>query len=160
MMGLGQVARRVFTDLVNLGDGALPDSRRQRRLADFLHNEKDEKEMEAVRRVVQRLADARLVTTSLDKGEESVQIIHDSLIREWARLQRWLKKDRAFLSWQRELEREAREWRETSHGEASGRDDGQAAAGTQAGGGGALAEGAGQGSGRRGAGVRRRPAWI
>ena len=123
--GLGPVARRVFTDLVNLGDGALPDSRRQRRLADFLHNEKDEKEMEAVRRVVQRLADARLVTTSLDKGEESVQIIHDSLIREWARLQRWLKKDRAFLSWQRELEREAREWRETSTGEASGRDEGR-----------------------------------
>jgi WD40 repeat protein len=122
--GLGPMARRIFTDLVNLGDGNLPDSRRQRRLADFLHDEKDEKEVEAVRRVVQRLADARLVTTSRDKGEESVQIIHDSLIREWARLQRWLKKDRAFLSWERELEKDAREWRESSPGPSS-RDEGR-----------------------------------
>jgi hypothetical protein len=85
--GLGPVARRIFTDLVNLGDESqrLPDSRRQRRIADFLHGENDATEAESVRLVVQRLADARLVTTSLDKGEETVQIIHDSLIREWAR---------------------------------------------------------------------------
>ncbi len=119
--GLGPVARRVFTDLVNLGDEAqrLPDSMRQRRPAELVHDGKDETEMEAVQKVVQRLEDARLVTTS----QESVQIIHDSLIREWARLQRWLKKDRAFLSWQRELEKDAREWRDT--GEASGRDEGR-----------------------------------
>ena len=158
--GLGQVARRVFTDLVNLGDGALPDSRRQRRLADFLHDEKDEKEMEAVRRVVQRLADARLVTTSLDKGEESVQIIHDSLIREWARLQRWLKKDRAFLSWQRELEREAREWRETSTGEASGRDEGRLLRGRRLEEAERWLRGERAGIWARGSGSSCRPAWI
>ncbi|MBN1236651.1 MAG: trypsin-like peptidase domain-containing protein, partial [Methanotrichaceae archaeon] len=125
--GLGPVARRIFTDLVNLGDESqrLPDSRRQRRMADLLHDENDEKEKESVQKVVQRLADARLVTTSLDKGEETVQIIHDSLIREWARLQRWLKKDRSFLAWERELERDAREWKETSAGDVSGRDEGR-----------------------------------
>ena len=41
-----------------------------------------------------------------------------------ARLQQWLRKDRAFLSWQRELERDAREWRESSL-EPSGRDEGR-----------------------------------
>jgi uncharacterized delta-60 repeat protein len=124
---LGPIARRIFTDLVNLGDESqrLPDSRRQRRKADFLHDENDENEREAVHLVVQRLTDARLVTTSLDKGEETVQIIHDSLIREWARLQRWLKKDRSFLAWERELEKDAREWRETSPEDVSGRDDGR-----------------------------------
>ena len=125
--GLGPIARRIFTDLVNLGDESqrLPDSRRQRRIADFLHDENDEKERESVRRIVQRLADARLVTTSLDKGEETVQIIHDSLIREWARLQRWLKKDRSFLAWERELEKDAQEWRETSPEDVTGRDEGR-----------------------------------
>jgi hypothetical protein len=54
------------------------------RLAEFLHNENDEREMESV-----RLANARLVTISLDKGEETVQITCGSLIREWARLQRF-----------------------------------------------------------------------
>jgi hypothetical protein len=116
------VARRAFTDLVNLGDGTHPDSRRQRRLADLVHDGKDEKEIEAVQRVVQRLADARLVTTSRDKDEESVQIIHDSLIREWARLQRWLKKDRAFLSWQRSW---SGKHGSGDTGEASGRDEGR-----------------------------------
>lgn len=125
--GLGPTARRIFTDLVNLGDEGqrLPDSRRQRRLADFLHDEKDEKEMEAVRLVVRRLADARLVTTSLDKGEENVQIIHDSLIREWARLQRWLKKDRRFLVWKRELEKNACAWNDSASKESCFRDEGR-----------------------------------
>ncbi len=125
--GRGAVARRILTDLVNLGDEKqrLPDSRRQRRLADFLHDENDENERETVQKVVQRLADARLVTTYLDNGEETVQIIHDSLIREWALLQRWLKKDRSFLAWERELEKDAREWQQTSPSDLSGRDEGR-----------------------------------
>jgi WD40 repeat protein len=90
-----------------------------------LHDENDENERETVQKVVQRLADSRLVTTSLDKGEETVQIIHDSLIREWALLQRWLKKDRAFLAWERELEKDAREWQQTSPSDLSGRDEGR-----------------------------------
>ena len=122
--GLGKLTRRVFTDLVNLGDEAqrLPDSRR-RRLLDDLCN--DPMEREQVHRVVTRLADARLVTTSSKTSQVTVEIIHDSLIREWARLRRWLKKDRSFLSWKRELETDAREWKETSPEDVSGRDEGR-----------------------------------
>jgi len=119
--GLSQLTRRIFTDLVNLGDEGqrLPDSRR-RRLLDHLCNQQAERE--PVHSIVQRLADARLVTTSTDKGRVTVEIIHDSLIREWARLQRWLKKDRSFLSWERELEKDAREWRDPSPEDATRRD--------------------------------------
>jgi WD40 repeat protein len=122
--GLGKLTRRVFTDLVNLGDEAqrLPDSRR-RRLLDDLCN--DPMEREQVHRIVTRLADARLVTTSSKTGQVTVEIIHDSLIREWARLRRWLKKDRSFLSWKRELETDAREWKETSPEDVYGRDEGR-----------------------------------
>ena len=111
--------------------------------------------MEAVRRVVQRLADARLVTTSLDKGEESVQIIHDSLIREWARLAA-LAEEGPSLPLLAERAGEGCAgvagdfaWRGLREGR------GPTAAGTQAGGGGEVAKGAGEGSGRAGAGVRR-----
>jgi WD40 repeat protein len=122
--GLGSLTRRIFTDLVNLGDESqrLPDSRRRRTLEDLCHHED---EREPVHRIVQRLADARLVTTSTDKGQVTVEIIHDSLIREWARLQRWLKKDRSFLAWERELEKDAQEWKDTSPQDAAKRDDGR-----------------------------------
>ena len=64
--GLGDVARRVLTELVNLGDErhAIPDSRRRRTLEDF---GTDPAQREAARKVVMRLADARLVTTSFDQ---------------------------------------------------------------------------------------------
>ncbi len=122
--GLGSVTRRIFTDLVNLGDESqrLPDSRRRRRLDDLSN---DQAESDSIHKVVQRLADARLVTTSADKGQVTVEIIHDSLIREWERLKRWLKKDRSFLAWERELEKDAQEWKETSPDDVARRDDGR-----------------------------------
>jgi hypothetical protein len=122
--GLGQLTRRIFTDLVNLGDEAqrLPDSRRRRSLDDLCNQEE---EREPVHRIVQRLADARLVTTSTDKNQVTVEIIHDSLIREWSRLRQWLKEDRSFLAWDRKIEREAKEWKETSPEDASNRDEGR-----------------------------------
>jgi hypothetical protein len=123
--GLGDVARHVLTELVNLGDERqnLPDSRRRRSLQDI---SPQESQKEAVHRVVQRLADARLVTTSFDRqsGQETVEIIHDSLIREWARLRQWLKEDRSFLAWDREMEKRAHAWEETSP-DKSKRDEGR-----------------------------------
>jgi WD40 repeat protein len=123
--GLGDPARRVLAELVNLGDErqGVPDSRRRRSMEDF---GSDPAGREKAGKVIKKLADARLVATSFDQQnkQESVEIIHDTLIREWARLQLWLKKDRAFLSWQRELEKDAREWWETSP-EAIGRDEGR-----------------------------------
>ncbi len=59
--------------------------------------------------MIKRLADARLVATSFDQQtkHETVEIIHDSLIREWGKLRQWLQEDRSFLTWKREMEKKA-----------------------------------------------------
>ena len=74
----------------------------------------DPAEKDAARKVVMKLADARLVTTSYDQQTklETVEIIHDSLIREWGRLRQWLREDRSFLAWKREMEKKAEAWEE------------------------------------------------
>ena len=111
--GLGEMARRVLTELVSLGDErqGIPDSRRRRTFEDF---GTETAENESARKVVMRLEDARLVTTSFDQQnkQETVEIIHDSLIREWGRLRQWLQEDRSFLVWDREIEKKALAWEE------------------------------------------------
>ena len=57
-------------------------------------------------RLLQRLADARLVT--LDEG--TAQVAHEALIREWPRLRGWLDADRAGARVHRELSRAAQSW--------------------------------------------------
>ncbi len=52
------------------------------------------------------LADARLVTTS----EDSVQVAHEALIREWPTLRGWLEDNREGLRLHRQLTEAAQEW--------------------------------------------------
>ena len=59
--------------------------------------------MEALLRT---LADARLVTT----GEDSVEVAHEALIREWPLLRGWLEEDREGLRVHRHLTDAAQEW--------------------------------------------------
>ena len=114
-----RLARRVLTDLVYLGDESqgLPYSRRRRSLAALC---RDEGEREAIHGVVRRLADARLLVTGRDlrSGQETVELIHDALLREWGLLQGWLREDRRFLAWRQALGWRVQAWEET------GRDEG------------------------------------
>jgi Tol biopolymer transport system component/energy-coupling factor transporter ATP-binding protein EcfA2 len=112
-----QLARRVLTDLVHLGDESqgLPDSRRRRSLEDLCRSEE---ERETVRWVVRQLQlpDARLLATGRDlqSGQETVELIHDTLLREWGLLERWLKEDRIFLAWCQEIEGQVHAWVESA----------------------------------------------
>jgi WD40 repeat protein len=121
-----QLARRVFTDLVHLGDESqgLPDSRRRRPLEEL---SRSEGERETVHLAVRRLADARLLTTGrdLESGRETVELIHDALLREWGLLQRWLAEDRRFLAWRQEVERQIRAWVESAPDTPKRRDNGR-----------------------------------
>ncbi len=127
------LARRVLVDLVYVGDDIVyvgdesqrvPDSRRRRTVNDLCRNAH---ERETVQRLVDRLADARLLVTSGEtSGQQSyVEIIHDALLREWPELHEWLEEDRLFRLWHQVMERRAREWMESDPDNPSRRDEGR-----------------------------------
>ncbi len=117
-------ARRIFTDLVHIGDEkqGLPDSRRRMSL-DLLC--RDEREVEEIHQVVQQLASARLLVTSYDiqSKQEMVEIIHDALLLKWGMLKHWLQEDRSFLIWHQELETRVRSWVDTNPEDPIRRDE-------------------------------------
>ena len=102
--------RRVFAHLVLPSE----DNQDTRRRATFRELGGD------AQRLVSQLADARLLVTSLDEaaGEETVEVAHEALISNWARLRGWLDEDREFLLWRQRLRLAVAEW------ERGGRDRG------------------------------------
>ncbi|MBI1299678.1 hypothetical protein GC175_32535 [bacterium] len=102
-----RTARRVFLRLVHVQEDVEPS----RRLG--LHTEFSDDEW----KVVQVLINARLLTTDqTSSGIEGVELVHETLIRNWARLNEWLQADRAFFFWREGLRGGVRLW------EKSGRD--------------------------------------
>ncbi|GAA3216435.1 trypsin-like peptidase domain-containing protein [Dactylosporangium siamense] len=113
------VARAMFTSLVHLGDQrtGLPDSRRRRRLAELYRTDEQRPRLDAVLAV---MTSRRLLVTAADAdGAETVELIHDVLLREWAWLRAWLAEDRTFLTWRQQLESWVAAW--TAGGSADGR---------------------------------------
>ncbi len=99
-------ARQVFTQLVRPGEGT-EDSRRVATRIDL---------GEANWRLVQRLADSRLVVTGLDShSNETAEIVHEALIQAWGQLVEWMAVDRAFRIWQERLRSALRAWEATGH---------------------------------------------
>ena len=70
--------------------------------------------------LVRRLADGRLVVTNRNQvtGVETVEIVHEALIKNWRRLQKWMREDGEFRYWQEQLRVFIKQW------ENSDRDDG------------------------------------
>ena len=62
--------------------------------------------------LVKLLADKRLVITGWDESnqQETVEIIHEALIREWGNLRLWIEGNREFRIWQERLKFDVREW--------------------------------------------------
>ena len=113
------VCRRIFLRLVQPGEGT-EDTKRRVAYHELLPN--DPARAEAVRRVIQRLADpeARLITAagrerSPQEGnghdEDSyVEVAHEALIRGWKQLCQWIDADRAGLRTHLRLTEAAQEW--------------------------------------------------
>jgi WD40 repeat protein len=103
-----QRIERIFIQLVRPGEGT--QDTRCIATRDAIHTEDWD--------LVTRLASARLVVTGRDEESktETVEVVHEALIREWARLRGWMKENREFRTWQERLKGRWREW------EAMGRD--------------------------------------
>ncbi|RMF02990.1 MAG: hypothetical protein D6768_06945, partial [Chloroflexi bacterium] len=104
------VVRRLMLRLTQPGEGT-EDTRRRARLQELLSGA----EPAQVQAVIQTLADARLITTTLDMSsrEEMVDVSHEALIRGWSRLRHWVDSDRAALQTHRQLTEAALEWQQS-----------------------------------------------
>ncbi|GAB1543689.1 hypothetical protein NUACC21_63650 [Scytonema sp. NUACC21] len=62
--------------------------------------------------LVKRLADERLVVTGWHETEEieTVEIVHEALIREWGTLRKWVNANRQFRTWQERLRGALQQW--------------------------------------------------
>jgi WD40 repeat protein/class 3 adenylate cyclase/DNA-binding winged helix-turn-helix (wHTH) protein len=105
-----RIARGVFLRLTELGDGT-EDTRRRATLDELADH--DPAAASRTETVLATLAAARLVTVA----EETVEVAHEALIREWPRLRTWLDEDRDGLRVMRHVTYAARDWAER------GRDD-------------------------------------
>jgi WD40 repeat protein/transcriptional regulator with XRE-family HTH domain len=95
-------ARDLFLRLTKLGEGT-EDTRRRATLNELVSPTGDATQL---RRVLNTLAEARLVILN----EDTAEIAHEALIREWQRLRQWLTQDREGLLLHRHLTESAHEW--------------------------------------------------
>jgi len=104
-------AQRIFIQLVHPGEGA-EDTRRVATRAEVGEENWD---------LVTRLADARLVVTGRDEktDSETVEIVHEALIRNWLQLNLWMQLDREFRHWQEQLRSAMRTWESSDNDEGA-----------------------------------------
>src|SRR5688500_14858586 len=96
------IMRNVLVRLTEFGEGT-EDTRRRASFDELMSNSENADE---VRAVLNRLAEARLITL----GEDSAEVAHEALIREWPQLREWLSQDREGIILHRHLTEAAHEW--------------------------------------------------
>lgn len=98
-------ARQLFLRLVTLGEGI--DDTRRRVLRSTLATLGPD-----IEHVISAFGSARLLTFDRDTEtrEPTVEVAHEALIREWARLRSWLDNSRDDVRTQRRLSAAAKEW--------------------------------------------------
>ncbi len=108
-----QIAQRIFVQLIRPGEGT-EDTRRiatRKEVGDENWG------------LVSYLAGykARLVVTGRDEksGEDTVEVVHEALIREWQTLREWMNTNRQFRVWQEQLRAANRQWEATNQDEGS-----------------------------------------
>lgn len=103
------IARRIFLRLTELGDESGAGDTRRRATFDELILKPEEATV--TKAVLKTLADARLIITS----EDSAEVAHEALIREWPTLHGWLEENREGLRLHRQLTEAAQDWSGMNH---------------------------------------------
>jgi WD40 repeat protein len=103
-----EYTRQILLQLVEMREGQ-EATRRRAALGELVTAPE---ERDPVEKVVQRLTDARLLTTTQDEetGQRVVDISHEVLIRGWPRLREWLEESREDLLTRQRLREVAAEW--------------------------------------------------
>jgi WD40 repeat protein/transcriptional regulator with XRE-family HTH domain len=102
------IARQIFMRLTEIGDDATTADTRRRVSFDELVSKPEDNEM--VHEVLMTLANARLITTD----QNTAEVAHEALIREWPTLRGWLDENRDGLRLHRHLTDAAQEWESLS----------------------------------------------
>ncbi|MBW4502614.1 MAG: WD40 repeat domain-containing protein [Scytonema hyalinum WJT4-NPBG1] len=104
-----KAAQRIFVQLVRPGEGT-EDTRRIATRAEVGDENWG---------LISYLAgyQARLVVTGRDdkSQEDTVEVVHEALIREWITLREWMNANREFRVWQERLKVAMREWKSNNH---------------------------------------------
>jgi cellulose biosynthesis protein BcsQ len=101
------ICRQIFLRLVNPGDGT-HDTKVRVPVAELMPVNGPS---EAISAVIRKLAEARLISLGRDgDGIETVEIAHESLIRNWDLLRSWIEDSRSALRARTRLTLAAREW--------------------------------------------------
>jgi WD40 repeat protein/class 3 adenylate cyclase len=101
------IAHDIFLRLTELGEGT-EDTRRRASFEELMSASENSEE---VRSVLNMLADARLITL----GNDTAEVAHEALIREWPTLREWLNQDREGLRLHRHLTEAAHDWALLEH---------------------------------------------
>lgn len=99
------IVRHIFLRLTELGEGT-EDTRRPASFDELVSLAENS---DKARAVLNMLAEARLVTM----GDETAEVAHEALIREWPTLREWLSQDRESLRLHRYLTKAVHEWEKT-----------------------------------------------
>jgi WD40 repeat protein/class 3 adenylate cyclase len=97
-----ELTRSIFMRLTELGEG-IEDTRRRVEIDELVP---ESASPATVRALLDRLADARLLTLS----DGTAEVAHEVLIREWPTLRGWLEEDRASIRLHRQLDHASRLW--------------------------------------------------
>ncbi|MBK9782307.1 MAG: AAA family ATPase [Anaerolineales bacterium] len=103
-----ELARSIFSGLIEIGRGT-QDTKRTALFDELVPANTKAEDIEAI---VQKLADARLITTDESAGRDTVTISHEKLIDAWPWLKKLVNENRDVIALQNEISADAKEWEE------------------------------------------------
>ncbi len=103
-----KLARSIFSGLIEIGRGTVDT----RRTALFDELVPANTKAEDVLAVVGKLADARLIITDEQAGQDTITVSHEKLIDAWPWLKKLINENRDMIALQNEIAEDAKEWEE------------------------------------------------